>query len=93
MSDHLGEAFEDEPPAEGRGKRVQKESAYTRRLRDGEGVTTGLPSATLLPKGLPQIQEEKEVGHLADDIEKEFAMVMAIEGAEGLKPSFEEVRE
>ena len=26
------------------------------------------------------------------DVEKEFAMVMAIEGAEGLNPSFEEVR-
>ena len=104
VSDHLGEEFEDEQPAEGRGKRIRKESAYTRRLRDGEGVTTGLPSATILPKGLPQVQEEREVGDLADDadnelfewdivdVEREFAMTMAIEGAEGLNPSFEEVR-
>lgn len=63
VPNHLGEGFEDEPPAKGQGKRIRKESAYTRRLRDGEGVTTGLPSATLLPKGLPQVQ--KEVGDLA----------------------------
>ena len=75
-----------------------------RRLRDGEGVTTGLPSATLLPKGLPQVQEEREVGDLADDadnevfewdmvdVEREFAMTTAIKGAVGLNQSFEEVR-
>jgi hypothetical protein len=100
----LGEGFEDVPPAEEQGKRIRKESAYTRRLRDGEGVTTGLPSATLLPKGLPQVQEEKETGDLADDeelevvewdiidVEEEFAMATAIEGAEGLNPSFDDVR-
>ena len=55
VPDHLGEEFEDEQPAEGQGKRIRKESTYMRRLRDGEGVTTGLPSATLLPKGLPQV--------------------------------------
>ena len=101
VPDHLGEAFESEPPAEGRGKRIRKESDYARRLRDGEGVTTGLPSATLLPKGLPRVQEERETGNLADDeeieldvadVEREFAMATAIEGAEGLNPSFEEVR-
>ena len=103
VPDHLGVGFEDEPRAEGRGKRIWKESTYTRRLRDGEGVMTGLPSTTLLPKGLPQVQEEKEVGDLADavnemfewdvvDVEKEFAMATAIEGAKGLNPSFEEVR-
>src|ERR1700678_69235 len=70
VPDYLGEGFEDEPPAEGRGKRIWKESAYTRRLRDGEGVTTGLLSATLLPKGLPQVQE---TGDLADN--KEFEVV------------------
>jgi hypothetical protein len=104
VSDYLGEGFEDVPPAERQGKRIWKESAYTRRLRDGEGVTTGLPSATLLPKGLPQVQEEKETGDLADDkelevvewdiidVEEEFAMATAIEGAEGLNPSFDNVR-
>jgi hypothetical protein len=71
VSDHLGEEFESVLPAEGRGKRIWKESAYTRRLRDGEGVTTGLPSATLLPKRLPQVQKEKEIGDLADDEELE----------------------
>src|SRR5271155_296226 len=104
IPDHLGEEFEVEPPAEGRGKRIRKESAYTRRLRDGEGVTTGLPKATLLPKGLPEVPEEKETGDLADDeefevvewdradVEKEFTMATAIESAEGLNPSFDDVR-
>jgi Reverse transcriptase (RNA-dependent DNA polymerase) len=104
VPDHLEEEFEDVPPAEGWGKRIWKESAYTRRLRDGEGVTTGLPSTTLLPKGLPQVQEEKKTGDLADDeelevvewdiidVEEEFAMATAIEGAEGLNPSFDDVR-
>ena len=36
IPDHLGEVFEDEQPAEGQGKRIQKESAYIRRLRDGD---------------------------------------------------------
>ena len=72
VPDHLGKVFEGEPPVEGRGKRSRKESDYMRRLRGGEGVTTGLPSGTLLPKGLPQIWEEKETGDLADDTEFEI---------------------
>jgi Reverse transcriptase (RNA-dependent DNA polymerase) len=67
-------------------------------------VTTELPSATLLPKGLPQVQEEKKTKDLADDeelevvewdiidVEEEFAMATAIKGAEGSNPSFDDVR-
>ena len=55
----------------------------------------------LLPKWLPQVCEE--VKNLADDaklevvkwdidVQKEFAMATEIEGAEGLNPSFEEVK-
>jgi hypothetical protein len=52
VPDHLGEAFEEDPPVEGRGKRIRKKTAYVKRLRDAEGVMDGCPSATLLPKGL-----------------------------------------
>ena len=69
--DHLGEEFEDETSAKGQEKWIWKESTYIRRLRDGEGVTTRLSSATLLPKGLPQVQEDQITRDLADDAEFE----------------------
>ena len=64
-------------------------------------MTDAQPSASLLPGGL---QEGIEAGGLVEDkgnesndwemvaVVEEFVMVTAIEGAEGLNPSFDEVR-
>ena len=103
--DHLGDAFENPEPDEGRGKciRIRKESAYVKRLREGQGVVDAQPSTALLLEGLQVGVEGMEAGGLAEDegnviddwgmvaVVEEFAMATAIEGAEGLNPSFDEV--
>ena len=93
--DHLGDAFENPEPDEGRGKHIQKESAYVKRLREGQGVVDARPSTALLLEGLQEGVEGIEAGGLAEDegnviddwemvaVVEEFAMAVAIEGAEG----------
>jgi len=73
-------------------------------LREGQGTVDGWPSTSLLPEGLQKVVEGTEAGGSAEDkgseidnwemvaVVNEFVMATAIEGAEGLNPSFDEVR-
>ena len=66
-----------------------------KRLREGQGVVDARPSTALLPEGLQEGVEGMEAGGLAEDegnviddwemvaVVEEFAMAVAIEGAEG----------
>ena len=81
------EAPQPAPPEEefegGRGKRVRKESAYVRRIRDGE-------NASALPKG---IQVAPEMAGGAWEVEEEdWAMASMMNQAELLEPTYEEVK-
>ena len=42
----------------GRGRRIRKESAYVRRIRDGEGTATNRPSSRALPLGMQTVSEQ-----------------------------------
>ena len=101
--DHLGPNFEQEPvdSTEERTKRIRKESAYVRRLREGvEGSTEGRPKAPQLPKGIQSIPEAStESGALVDDekaipaVGIEYAMATAVAESEAMDPqSLEEAR-
>ncbi|THH18467.1 hypothetical protein EUX98_g8949, partial [Antrodiella citrinella] len=62
-SDVLGADFE--MPAEGRSRRVRKESDYIRRLRAGEGTADGRAHGRVLPQGVqagvPMVERVEEV--------------------------------
>ena len=86
-----------EPLAEGRGKRIRKETEYVRLLREGSGVT-GEKSGKVLPKGM---QSGTVLGGGSDAEHAtvvvggsgiEYAMAMVVENAEGLTPTYEEAR-
>jgi len=82
---------------QGRGKRVRKESAYVRRLREGEGTTSELPNARTMPQGLQLVEETAgEVADAVDDWEmvgvEDWAMATVMDAAEGLNPTYEEAR-
>ncbi|KAF8799613.1 hypothetical protein BYT27DRAFT_7066735, partial [Phlegmacium glaucopus] len=78
--------------AEGRGKRVCKESGYIKRLRGGDGITG---ERGVLPKGLQggSILEVNLVeGRVGDVVIEEYAMASALGGAEGIEPTYDEAR-
>ncbi|KAG9225295.1 hypothetical protein CCMSSC00406_0009851 [Pleurotus cornucopiae] len=98
-TDYLGPDFQPAAPETteetGRTRRVRKESAYVRRLREGEGVASERPSAPLLPKGLQPAASD--TASLAEDLglvsTEDYAMASVMGGSEGLEPSYEEVRQ
>jgi len=81
------EASQPAPPEEelegGRGKRVRKESAYVRRIRDGE-------NASAIPKGI-QVAPEMAGGAWEAE-EEDWAMASMMNQAESLEPTYEEVK-
>jgi hypothetical protein len=90
QNDFLGDDFE-EPEPEGRPKRVRKESAYIRRLRDGDASNRRADPA--IPTGVQEVQEDAAT---SDDWEmvaiEDFAMAAVTAGAKGLEPTFEEAK-
>ena len=77
--------IEDIPPTEGRGKRIQKESGYIRRLKEGEGVgKTGERMMSILPRGI------QEGTSILEPEPEDFVMATAIATSEGLEPTYEE---
>ena len=77
----------------GQGKRICKASAYVRHIQDGEDSATNLPASRTLPLGMQPVPEE---GKLAEccmvATAEDFAMATVLEAAEGLNPSYEEVK-
>jgi hypothetical protein len=87
--------LEAEPIAEGRGKRIRKETEYVRLLKEGSGVT-GNRASEILPRGMQHGTVTTGGGSKDDHAvvaggpEIDYAMAMVIESAEGLMPSYEE---
>ena len=79
--------IEDILPTKGRGKWIQKESGYIRRLKEGEGVRkTGERTMSILPRGI------QEGTSIIEPEPKDFAMATAVATSEGLEPTYEEAR-
>ena len=73
----------------GRGKCIRKETEYVRLLREGMGVVGGKTSG-VLPRGM-QLGTSVVTGDGPElTTEVDYAMVMVIESAEGLTPTYEE---
>ena len=73
----------------GRGKCIQKETKYVRLLREGVGVVGGKTSG-VLPRGM-QLSTSVVTGDALElTTEVDYVMVMVIESAEGLTPTYEE---
>jgi len=72
-------------PVEGRGQHIQKESKNVRMLRKGTGVTG--EKLSLFLKGM---QTNSTLTVVADVVVEDYAMVMVVENAEGLMPTYEE---
>ena len=90
---HTPPDLPDEPIAEGRGRRIRRETEYVKSLKDGTGVT-GERSQRVLPRGMQsgsKIVAEENAG-VGDVSEIDHAMATIVEGAEGLMPTYEEAR-
>ena len=71
----------------GRGKRIRKESAYVRRIREGE-------NATAMPQGLQTVPEKETAGGAdAWEVQEEdWGMAAVMDAAEDLNPTYEETK-
>lgn len=77
----------------GRGRRIRKESANIRRLREGEGHASNLPASHAFPRGLQLVPDENEEAGMVEEVGVEdFAMATVMEAAEGLNPTLHEAR-
>ena len=80
----------------GRGRRVRKESAYVRRLRDGEGHASNLPASRGIPQGIQLVPDIDEKAGMVEEWElvdvEDFAMATVMEAAEGLNPTLAEAK-
>ena len=90
--DPLIETEINEPPSNadsesGRGKRVQKPSAYVRRIEGGEGSATGRERDGRMPKGLQPATEMASLVEVED-----WAMATVMDSVEYLNPTYEEAR-
>ena len=92
-SEHVQPEIVAEEDTGGRGKRIRKESAYVRRIQEGEGSASGRKGSSVIPKGiqLPPVVPE-EVTENAEVAEEDWAMATVMEAAECLNPTYEEAK-
>ena len=77
----------------GRGRRIHKELAYVRRIRDGEGTATNRPSSRALPLGMQTVSEQaKATDCCMTATVEDYAMATAMNAAENLEPTYEEAK-
>jgi hypothetical protein len=85
-ADHVQPEIVAEEETGGRGKRIRKESAYVRGIREGENSVT-------MPRGLQTVQGEQAGGAGAWEIEEEdWGMAAVMSTAEDLQPTYEEAK-
>ena len=85
-----------EESTSGRGKQIQKETAYIHQIREGKGSATGLKRVPAIPKGMQLAPEHPgELGEtptMVEDAEVEMAIASVMETAEFLNLTYEEAK-
>jgi hypothetical protein len=91
--EHIQPEIVAEDDTRGRGKQIWKESAYVRRIQEGDGSASGRKGSSAIPKGIQlppaQLEEAMENAKIA---EEDWAMATVMDAAECLNPTYQEAK-